>query len=237
MNDSNNSPFVILLCLLLLPGGRVCAQRDPVSLLRQLRKDAAQQAISYDYQLNLVHAAGGKVSDSMRGHVYSSGQRYIDSSSRMLSFTDGHYYCAFNHVTKKAYVYDLRVLERKTGTTMSGGSGLLTGLPDSLALAGRHVRIDSAGARYELHIETAQPESHLVLQIDKHDLRLHACSVSMAEDTGPSEDKYLRVCHSFSIRYDVDERVFASARFFSLQKGKVILPKQYAHYQLTQMTR
>jgi hypothetical protein len=235
-----------LYCLLplmlwsLLVSFRGIAPQDRLSDILGRIKAAAGGEVSYDYKLCLKRTTSGQVTDSIRGRIYTTKGRYIDSNDAFFIGRNGDYYCKLDHRRKMAFVYDIRVVQRKFG---AGGknddmAGLFA-LPDSLMQRHARITIDSAATGlYRLTISSKGPAHSFVrFDLNRADYRIAGVYTEAEEASdGPGLD-YLRTYSARNVQYKVDPTVFNLGRLFTIKAGKVVLAPRYASYKLTQMIR
>jgi len=227
------------LALLLLACGQIRAQQDPYAMVQRIAAYMQGRSWSYDYEVVLKLKASGKAVDRVQGHATMSGSRYIDSSNAYFVANDGKYFCRLDHRSKKAWVYELKALQRRLGNKDAGQSTALFSMPDSALLHNSQCSLDSTQPQYyRLSVVSGKARPvRTILELSRPDAKPLTCYTEAPDASDGPGLEYIRTCNTRHIKENSGQPRIDLSRIFTQQGDKILLDKKYSQYQLTQLTR
>ncbi|PZF74800.1 hypothetical protein [Taibaiella soli] len=207
----------------------------PLKWMEQL-KVLNSPDLSYAYIIQLVNGKGVVV-DSIKGRIYRSNPRYVDSSARAITAFDGRFFCKLDNDFKMATVCDVPVLKKKMNIRMSDEPSAVIMFSDSVIAKYGKLKVDTTASQFVVRLNIHADETTdvtLTAKLARKNYLLEQIVIETAEPKAVEEtDTWIRRCVLYNIQSKVAPEQFNLQRFFTVADTNIILNKRYANYKLS----
>lgn len=206
-------------------------------LLQKIEQYNKGTEMSYGYSITLKDLDKGQVLDSMRGKLYASGIRYLDSNARGLTLRSDSYFCKLLFKNKTAEVYNSEQIRAMLGGKIPDQPQSLFSMSPEIFKKYSRITIDSTTDKKHYRIRVLlklqeMPEVNLV--VAKADYHLSSMQIEL-RDRG--QENYRRIIRLYDIKRTVPPEVLRPNRLFSATGSKITLLGKYSSYKLLSAAR